>query len=71
MVHSDLFIFDNVIPITLKVPLIRIIMSIGSLNGKNRISEGHPIFSIHFFPFVNLKIKSLGESLRPIKSSTQ
>ena len=32
MVHSDLFIFDNVIRITLKVPSIRILLSIGSLN---------------------------------------
>ena len=30
MVHSDIFIFDNVIRITLKVPSIRIILSIGN-----------------------------------------
>ena len=70
MVHSDLFIFDNVIRITLKVPSIRILLSIGSLNGKNRLSEGHPIV-LSNFPFVNLQIKSMGESLRPIKSCTQ
>ena len=42
----DLFIFDNVIRNTLKVPSIRILLSSGSLNGKNRLSEGHPRFSI-------------------------
>ena len=67
MVHRDLFIFDNVIRITLKVPSIRIILSIGGLDGKNHLSEGHPIF-ISNFPFVNLQIKSIGESLRPIES---
>ena len=65
MVHSDLFIFDNVIRITLKIPSIRILLSIGNLNGKNRLSEGYPL--------VNLQIKSIVESLRPInlKSCTQ
>ena len=70
MVHSNLFIFDNVIRISLKVHSIRIGMSIGSLNGKNRLSEGHPRFFSNF-PFVNLKIESIVESLRPIKSCTQ
>ena len=55
MVHSDLFIFDNVICITLKVPSIRILLSIGSLNGKNRFPEGQPRFFISNFPFVNLQ----------------
>ena len=49
MVHSDLFIFDNVIPIILKVPSIRFFLSIGSLNDKNCLSEGHPRF-LSIFP---------------------
>ena len=65
---NDLFIFYNIIRITLKVSLIRIILSIGSLNGKNRLSEGHPRF-LSNFPFVNLQIKSIVESLRPINLS--
>ena len=36
--HSDLFIFDNVIHILLKVPSIRISLSMGSLNGKTCLS---------------------------------
>ena len=44
MVHSDLLIFDNVIRITMKIPSIRIFLSKGSLNGKNRIAEVHPTF---------------------------
>ena len=71
MVHSDFFIFDNVIRITLKMPSIEILLPIGSLNGKNRLSEGPPIFFLSNFPFVNLQITSIGESLRPIKSCTQ
>ena len=39
-------------------------------NGKNRLSEGHLRFSSNF-PFVNLQIKSIVESLRPIISCTQ
>ena len=31
-------------------------MSIGSLNAKNRLSEGHPRFKT-ILPFVNLQIK--------------
>ena len=50
MVHSDCFIFDKVIRITVKVPSIRIALSIGSLNGKNCLSEGHPRF-LSIFPF--------------------
>ena len=34
IVDTDFLIFDNVIRKTLKVPLIRIILSIGSSNGK-------------------------------------
>ena len=34
MVHSDCFILDKVIRITVKVPSIRIALSIGSLNSK-------------------------------------
>ena len=70
MVHSDLFIFIDLILITLKVPSIRIVLSIGSLNGKNRLSEGHPRF-LSNFPVVNLQMKSIVESLRPIKSCTK
>ena len=42
----------------------------GSRNGKNRLSEGHLRF-LSKFPFVNLQIKSIVESLRPILSCTQ
>ena len=57
MVHTDLLIFDNVnIHIILKVPSIRIVLSIGSLNGKNRLSEGHPIF-LSIILFVNLQFR--------------
>ena len=70
MVHSGLFMFDNVIRITLKVLSIRILLSIGSLNGKHRLSEGHPRFLLNFL-FVNLQIKLIVESLRPIKLCTQ
>ena len=70
MVHSDLLIFDNEIRITLKVSSIRIFFSIGSLNGKNRLSEGHPRF-LSNFPFVNFQMKTIVEDLRPIKSCTQ
>ena len=58
MVHSDCFIFNKVIRITVKVPSIRIALSIGSLIGKNCLSEGHPRF-LSIFPFVNLRIKSI------------
>ena len=53
-----------------KVPSIRILLSIGSFNGKYRLSEGHPIV-LSNFPFVNLQIKSISESLHPITSCTQ
>ena len=42
----------------------------GSGNGKNRLSEGHLRF-LSTFPFVNLQIKSIVESLRPIMSCAQ
>ena len=58
MVHSDCFIFDKVIHITVKVLSIRIDLSIGSLNDKKCHSEGHPRF-LSIFPFVNLRIKSI------------
>ena len=58
MVHSDLFIFDDVIRILFKVPSIRIVLSIGSFTGKNRLSEGHFRF-LSILPFVNLQIKSI------------
>ena len=71
MVRSDSLIFDNAIRFTLKVSSVRILLSIGSLNGKNRFPEGHPNFFFYIkFPFVNLQIKSVVESLRPIKSGT-
>ena len=44
LVHSDCFIFDKVIRITVKVPSIRIALSIGSLNGKTCLLEGYPRF---------------------------
>ena len=37
---------------------------------KNRLSEGHLRF-LSNFPFVNLQIKSIVESLCPIQSCTQ
>ena len=55
---SHLLIFENVICIILKVPPIRILLSIRSLNGKIRLSEGHPRF-LSLFPFVNRQIKSI------------
>ena len=58
MVHSDHFIFEDVIRICLKVPSIRFVLSKGSLTGKNRLSEGHLIF-LSILPFVNLQIKSI------------
>ena len=64
------FHFDNVISISLKVPSITIVLSMGSCNGKNRLSEGHLRF-LSKFPFVNLQIRSIVESLRPIMSCTQ
>ena len=70
IVHNDIFIFENVISISLKVPAITIVFSMGSLNGKNRLSEGH-LRSLSKFQFVNLQIKSIVESLRPIMSCTQ
>ena len=51
MVHNDLFIFDDVIRISSKVPSIRIVLSIGSLTGKNRLPEGH----LRFF-FINIDV---------------
>ena len=61
MVNSNLFIVDNVIRIILKVPSIRILLAIGSIN----LSEGHPKF-LSNFPFVNLRRKSIVESLRAL-----
>ena len=52
MAHSDCFIFYKVIRITVKEPSIRIALSIGSLNGKNCLSEGHPRF-LSIFPKLN------------------
>ena len=62
MVDSDLFIFDNEIRITLKVPSIRIILSIGRLNDKTRLSQGHLRF-LSNFPFEHPQMKSIVESL--------
>ena len=42
----------------------------GSLNGKDRLSEGHLRF-LSNFPFVNLQINSIIGSLRPEMSCTQ
>ena len=63
MVHSDLFIFDNDIRITLKVPSVRIFLSIENLNGKNRLSTGHPRF-LSMFPPLNRQIESVVKILR-------
>ena len=54
MVHNDHFIFDNVIRITLKVPSIRIFLSIGNVTGKKRLSEGNPRL-LSIFPSENVK----------------
>ena len=43
-VYNDVLIFDNVIRITLKVPLIGMHLSQGSCNGKNRLLEGYSRF---------------------------
>ena len=56
MIH--LFIFDNVIRITPKELSIRIFLTIGILNDKNRLSEGDPRF-LSILPFINLQIKSI------------
>ena len=61
--YSELFNFDNVKRIALNVSAIRILLSIESLNGKNSLSEGQPRF-LSDFPFVNLQIKSIVDSLR-------
>ena len=46
--YSALFIFDNVMHILLKVPLISIFMSMGSLNGKNCLQRVTPDFYQYF-----------------------
>ena len=51
MVHSDCFIFGKVIRITVKVPSIKIALSIGSLDGKTCLSKGHPRF-LSIFPLL-------------------
>ena len=48
--HSDCFIFDKVIHISVKAPSITFALSIGSLNGKNCLSKGPPRF-LSIFPF--------------------
>ena len=70
IVHNDIFIFDNVMSISLRVPSITIVLSMGNKNCKNRLSEGYQRF-LSNFPFVNLQIKSIVASLRPIMSCTQ
>ena len=68
MVHRDLFIFDNVIRITLKVPSVRIILSVyRKFKWQKLPLEGRPRF-LSRFPVVNLQMKSIVKSLRPIKS---
>ena len=56
IVYTDSLIFDSVICISLKVPLIRILLSIGSWNGKNCLLEGRSRF-LSILPFVNLQIE--------------
>ena len=58
IVYNDFLIFDNVIHIKLKVPLIRFLLSMGSWDGKNCLLEGHSRF-LPILPFVNLKIESI------------
>ena len=58
MVYSDFFIFDNGICISLKVPSNKMVLSLGSLTGKNRLSYGH-LRSLSILPFVNLQIRSI------------
>ena len=72
IVHNDIFIFNNVISISLKVPSITIVLIVSwKLKWqKHRLSEGHLRF-LSNFPFVNLQIKSIVESLRSIMSCTQ
>ena len=65
------FTVENIIHISLKIPLIRIRLSIGSLNGKKRLSEGPTDFFLSNFSFLYLQIKSKIENLRQIKSCTQ
>ena len=62
IVYNDFLIFDNVIRITLKVPLLSILLSIGSRNGKNRLFEGHSRF-LSILPFLNHRNESIGEAL--------
>ena len=59
IVYNDFLIFDNFIRITLKVPLIKILLSIGSLNGKNRLLEGHNSRFLSILSFVNIQIESI------------
>ena len=54
MVHSDLFILDNVIRIILKVPSIRNLLSIRYFSGSLEIFIN--------FSVVNFQIKSIVES---------
>ena len=75
MVHNDPFILDNVHVIhitfiTLKVPSIRIFLSIGSLNGKNHLSGGHTRF-LTVFQLVTLQNNPAVKSLHPIKLCTK
>ena len=60
MIHSDLFIFANVIRISMKVPSINIILYIGRLKGENRPTESQPRYLSNFL-FTNLQIKSIVE----------
>ena len=73
IVHNDIFIFDNVISIYLKVSegtLNHNCLLCGKLKWQNSFSEGHLRF-LSKFPFVNLQIISIVESLLPVMSCTQ
>ena len=60
MVHSDLFIFANVIRIFMKVPSIRILLYIEGFKGENRLLESQPRYLSNCL-FAYLQIKSIVE----------
>ena len=65
LVHSDVFIFDYVIRITLKASEIRILLSIGSLNDKKIAFRRVTPDFLSNFPFAKLQNKSIVKGLRP------
>ena len=71
MVSSDIFNFLQFNTHFYESTLNQILFPKGSVIGKNRLSEGDPNFFLSNFPFANLQIKTIVESLRPIKSNTR